>query len=81
MIDNETLDLAVMLIESNPLITLNHLKNEILAVFSTKPTFSVSTLARSLQGELITLKLARDCPAEKTLIELNCKESNTVSGW
>ena len=36
IIDNETFDLAVMLIEGNPLLTLNQLKNEILTTFTTK---------------------------------------------
>ena len=56
VISNETLDLTVMLIEANPLITLKNLNEEIGAVSPLKPRFDDATLSRALDGELITLK-------------------------
>lgn len=62
LIDNETLDLIVMLIEANPLISLKEMKEEVRQVWPAKPYFSEVTLSRALQGELITLKMVRDAP-------------------
>ena len=65
VIDNETLDLPVMLIEANLLITLKILNEEIRAVSPLKPRFDDATLSRALDGKLITLKQCRDCSAER----------------
>ena len=67
VISHETLDLAVMLIEANPLITLKNLNEEIRAVSPLKPRFDDGTLSRALDGELITLKKCRDCPAGQSV--------------
>ena len=80
IIDNETFDLAVMLIEGNPLLTLNQLKTEILTTFTNKPTFSISTLARCLDGELISFKLARDIPSERNSDRVKSHRKN-FSEW
>ena len=64
-IDADTLDLATMLLESDPLLTVKQLKVEISSIFTNKPAFSPSSLSRALEGELITLKMARDSPAER----------------
>ena len=65
VIDNETMDLIVMLIEGNPLMTLKEIKEEVMEIFPRKPVFSVATLSRYLEGELISLKISRDAPAER----------------
>ena len=46
LIDNEQIDLAIMLIEANPLKTLAQLREDIIGVFPNKPPFSVPTLHR-----------------------------------
>ncbi|KAG7169799.1 putative DDE superfamily endonuclease domain-containing protein 24 [Homarus americanus] len=66
IIDNETLDLIlVMLLEANPMMTLREIKEEVMDIFPTKPHFSEVTLSRYLEGELISLKMSRDCPTER----------------
>ncbi|KAG7170127.1 putative DDE superfamily endonuclease domain-containing protein 48 [Homarus americanus] len=65
IIDNETLDLIVMLLEVNPMMTLREIKEEVMDIFPTKPHFSEVTLSRYLEGELISLKMSRDSPAER----------------
>ena len=65
LIDNETVDFIIMLIEDNPLYTLRSLVSEVREVFPTKPFFSVTTLSRALEVELISLKLVHDIPAER----------------
>ncbi|KAG7165037.1 putative DDE superfamily endonuclease domain-containing protein 13 [Homarus americanus] len=66
IIDNETLDLIlVMLLEANPMMTLREIKEEVMDIFPTKPHFSEVTLSRYLEGELISLKMSRDSPAER----------------
>ncbi|KAG7170405.1 hypothetical protein Hamer_G027073 [Homarus americanus] len=65
IIDNETLDLIVMLLEANPMMTLREIKEEVMDIFPTKPHFSEVTLSHYLEGELISLKMSRDAPAER----------------
>ncbi|KAG7162712.1 putative DDE superfamily endonuclease domain-containing protein 49 [Homarus americanus] len=62
IIDNETLDLIVMLLEANPMMTLREIKEEVMDIFPTKPHFSEVTLSHYLEGELISLKMSRDSP-------------------
>ncbi|KAG7170623.1 uncharacterized protein LOC121864144 isoform X3 [Homarus americanus] len=65
IIDNETLDLTVMLLEANPMMTLTEIKEVVMDKFPIKPHFSEVTLSRYLDGELISLKMSRDSPAER----------------
>ena len=65
-----------MLIEGNPLVTLKQLKQDVLSIFTNKPIFSEATLARALDGELISLKLARDCPAERNSERVKLSRKN-----
>lgn len=65
IIDNETLDFIVMLIEADPLLTLGQIRDTVGQIWPTKPGFSVSTLSRYLDGELISLKTAHDIPAQR----------------
>ena len=46
VLDNESLDLAVMLIEANPLLTLKQLRTDIMTTFPAKPPFSIASLHR-----------------------------------
>ena len=61
-LDRESIDFLILLIEANPCITLNELNDTLRDVFPGKPHVSNMTVSRSLQGELITLKLARNIP-------------------
>ncbi|XP_042229780.1 uncharacterized protein LOC121871483 [Homarus americanus] len=54
-----------MLLEANPMMTLREIKEEVMDIFPTKPHFSEVTLSRYLEGELISLKMSRDSPAER----------------
>ncbi|KAG7154532.1 putative DDE superfamily endonuclease domain-containing protein 27 [Homarus americanus] len=55
IIDNETLDLIVMLLEANPMMTLREIKEEVMDIFPTKPHFRGA----------VSLKMSRDSPAER----------------
>ncbi|KAG7165901.1 putative DDE superfamily endonuclease domain-containing protein 21 [Homarus americanus] len=55
IIDNETLDLIVMLLEANPMMTLREIKEEVMDIFPTKPHF---------RGADITENVPWDSPAE-----------------
>ena len=46
VMDEESIELAVMLIEGNPTITLKSIRQDLIEVFPSKPIFSVSTLHR-----------------------------------
>ncbi|XP_072168667.1 uncharacterized protein [Diadema setosum] len=50
------------IVDNNPLATLEQMKRDLQAVFTQKPPVSVSTIARALDGMLITSKLAEDVP-------------------
>ena len=65
IIDDETIDFLVLLLEANPDLTLREMKDTVREIWSGKPHFSEVTLSRALDGEAITLKMSRDCPAER----------------
>lgn len=65
VIDNEILDFVVMLIESDPTITLRGMVQAVRDIWPHKPRFCTSTLARALDGQMITVKLCRDIPQER----------------
>ena len=69
-VDDESLDLAIMLIKGNPLLTLIQIRADIPAIFPGKADFSTSTLQRSLEGELLTVKMARDIPGERNSVRV-----------
>ena len=64
-IDDETIDFISTLIEADPLKTLKQLVDDVRAIWPDKPHFSEATLSRALEGELYSVKLARDCPTER----------------
>ena len=65
IIDNETLDFISLLLEATPQQPLRQIKQTIREIWPTKPHFNEATLSRALEGELITLKMCRDSPAER----------------
>ena len=64
-VDNETLDLIVLLLEADPLMTIRRILEEVRALWPHKPIFSRMTLCRALEGEMISVKMTRDVPAER----------------
>ena len=50
------------IIEDNPLVTLEQMKRSLRENLPEKPEVSTSTIARALDGMLLTLKLAEDVP-------------------
>ena len=65
VIDDETLDFLVLLIEADPCITLRQMKLTVRDIWPTKTHFNEMTFFRALEGELISLKMSRDCPQER----------------
>ena len=64
-IDDEMRQELMRLIEDNPLLTLLQMKNDLAASLPNKPPISTSTIARALDGMLITIKLAEDVPDQR----------------
>ena len=56
VIDNETIDFLVLLLEANPDLTLRCMKETVREIWPGKPHFNEVTLSRALEGEAITLK-------------------------
>ena len=69
ILDNEIIECGVELLEQNPLMTLKELNVKIHATLN-KPPFSDQSLAKWLDGQIITLKLARDVPAQRNSPEV-----------
>ena len=65
-IDNEIVSKAVEFFEENPLLTLKQLNSLLRAHLLEKPIFTKQTLSRALEGQLNTVKIARDCPANSS---------------
>ena len=65
VIDDETVDFIVTLIEGNSSIGLQELQRTVREIWPTKPHFSITSLSRCLDGECISLKMSRDVPAER----------------
>ena len=61
-VDEEMRDELERLLDVNPLLTLTQMKDELQRSLPDKPTVSPSTIARTLDGMLMTLKLAEDVP-------------------
>ena len=53
------------LLDENPLMTMVQMKQQLQARLPHKPTVSTSTIARTLNGMLITRKLAEDVPDQR----------------
>ena len=55
LLDQESIDFLVMLVEANPTITVKELNTSLREVFTGKPHVSDSTIVRLLDGELFTV--------------------------
>ena len=64
-VDQECIDKSIQLLEDNPLLTIKELNVKLHQILNHKPQFSDQALSAHLDGSLITLKLARDEPAER----------------
>ena len=53
------------LLDEDPLMTLVQMKQQLQARLPHKPTVSTRIIARTLNGMLITLKLAEDVPDQR----------------
>ena len=61
-VDDEMRDSLQEILDNNPLLTFDTINTELRRRLLNKPTISRSTLARALDGMLLTLKLAEDIP-------------------
>lgn len=61
-VDQQMMDTLELILEENPLLTLEQINGDLRRQLPDKPNISRSTLARTLDGMLITLKLAEDVP-------------------
>lgn len=64
-LDNESRDLLLMIVEDIPAITLRNLNRRFREIWPHKPVVSDSTIARCLDGLLISLKSCNDVPAAR----------------
>lgn len=64
-IDDEMRQALEGMLDNNPLMTLSQMNDELRANLPNKPFVSVSTIARVLDGMLMTLKLAEDVPEQR----------------
>jgi transposase len=72
-VDDDMKDTLQQIVDENPLLTLEAINAELRRGLPEKPAISRSTLARALDGMLLTIKLAEDVPegrnAERVLQE------------
>ncbi|XP_072175538.1 uncharacterized protein [Diadema setosum] len=61
-VDQEMRDQLAAMLDDNPLLTLSQMNDELRRRLPQKPAISVSTLARTLDEMLVTIKLAEDVP-------------------
>ena len=64
-IDSECMEFIVNQLEINPLLTLKQLIAKTQIQFPNKPYFQEPALSKALDGQVITLKMARDTPADR----------------
>ena len=65
VLDNESIDFLLMLIEATPTISIRELNTDLTAIFIQKPHVSDSTISRALEGELISLKKSHNIPEDR----------------
>lgn len=61
-VDDDMKDMLQAILDDNPLMTLDQINTELRRRLPNKPNISRTTLARALDGMLITIKLAEDVP-------------------
>ena len=64
-VDRDMRDALEQILDSNPLMTLDQINVDLRRQLLDKPAISRSTLARTLDGMLMTLKLAEDIPGAR----------------
>lgn len=64
-IDDDIRECLADIVEEHPTYTLSQLKAELEARLPAKPVVSTSTIARSLEAQLIVLKKMEDAPQER----------------
>ena len=64
-VDNEMRDLLVMIIKSDPTITLQRLNNLLRETWPDKPRVSNTTISRALHNCLISIKQTRNIQADR----------------
>lgn len=64
-VDQDMRDACELILEENPLLTLNQINGDLRRRLPNKPVISISTLARTLDGMLFTIKLAEDVPVDR----------------
>ena len=64
-LDEDAEDFLITHIEANPCITPKELNDALREIFPTKPHVSTATIARTLDGQLISLKKANIVPADR----------------
>ena len=70
LLDRESKDFFVGLIEEDPMITLQSMKERYRVAFPDKPVVHISTISRALDGQLITLKKSHDLPMGRYVVSL-----------
>lgn len=73
LLDNESIDFLVMMVEDVPTISVRELNEYLRATFNLKPHVSDSTVGRALDGELITLKKCHNIPEERNSLQVKDK--------
>ena len=64
-VDDETRDLLLMVIDSDPTITLQRLNNLLRETWPEKPRVSNSTISRALHNCLVSVKQTRNIPVNR----------------
>ena len=79
-LDNESIDLMVMCLEDNPQLTLKQLNGILRDTWPAKHQVSTSTIARALQGALISVKKVIPQPAERNSAEVKAART-AYANW
>ena len=62
IIDSESIDFLIELIEKEPMVTLKYMKEQLQNHFPHKPSMHIATIGRALDGQMVTLKKCHDLP-------------------
>lgn len=79
-VDQEMVAVLVEFIEDQPSSTLKELKSRLEERMPQKPIVSLSTIARMLDGQLITVKLLRDIPCQRNRADIKLARQN-YANW
>ena len=79
-VDNEMISFVTEKLEDNPMITIKNLNQELRQALPNKPFITDRTLSNAIDGLTFTLKLARNCPAERNSDE-NIAAREEYANW